>query len=134
MLCAQNYDENRKAIVNQNTREEILSITKSEFFTLLDLGLGFRIESSNECIDLDKLAQAYGKLKRGFQDSYIKSLIPSESTTSVTLDIDHKPPYQYDIFEPWVQNNIFLLSFCLGLDSNKELGASVLEMIYNIHC
>ena len=32
MLCAQNYDENRKEIVNQNTREEILSITESDFF------------------------------------------------------------------------------------------------------
>ena len=28
----------------------------------------------------------------------------------------------------------FLLSFCLGLDNNKEVEASVLEMIYNIHC
>ena len=35
---------------------------------------------------------------------------------------------------PWVHNTISLLSFCLGLDSNKEVGASVLEMIYNIHC
>lgn len=134
MLCAQNYDGNRKAIVNQNTQEEILSITESEFLTLLDLGLGFRTESSKERIDLDKLAQAYDKLERHFQDSYIKGLIPSESTTSVTLDKDHKPPYPYDIFVPWVQNTISLLSFCLGLDSNKEVGASVLEMIYNIHC
>lgn len=31
MLCAQNYDENRKALVNQNTQEEILSITESGF-------------------------------------------------------------------------------------------------------
>ena len=134
MLCAHNYDKNRKAIVNQNTQEEILSIIESEFFTLLDLGLGFRTESSNEHIDLDKLAQAYDKLERSFQDSYIKGLIPSESTTSVTLDIDHKPPYQYDIFVPWVQNIISLLSFFLGLDNNKEVGANVLEMIYNIHC
>ena len=72
-------------------------------------------------------------MERGFQDSYIKGLIPLESTTSVTLDIDHKPPYQYDIFVPWVHNTISLLSFCLGLDSNKEVKASVLEMIYNIH-
>ena len=119
MLCTQNYDENRKAIVNQNTQEEILSITESEFFTLSDLGLGFRIESSNERIDLDKLAQAYDKLERSFQDLYIKGLICSASTSSVTvtLDKDHKPPYQYDIFMPWVQNTISLLSFCLGLDN-----------------
>ena len=83
---------------------------------------------------MDKLAQAYDKLERFFQDSYIKGLINSESSTSVTLDIDHKPPYQYDIFVPWVQNTISLLSFCLGLDSNKEVGSSVLEMIYNIPC
>ena len=83
---------------------------------------------------MDKLAQAYEKLERVFQDSYIKGLINSKSSTSVTLNIDHKPPYQYDIFVPWVQNTISLLSFCLGLDSNKEVGASVLEMIYNIHC
>ena len=134
MLCTQNYDENRKEIVNQNTQEEILSIIESEFFTLLDLGLGFRTESSNERIDLDKLAQAYDNLERSFHNSYIKGLIPSESTTSVRLDKDHKPPYQYDIFVPWVQNTISLLSFFLGLDSNKEVGASVLEMIYNIHC
>ena len=42
MLCAQNYDENRKEIVNQSTQEKFLSITESEFFTLLDLGLGFK--------------------------------------------------------------------------------------------
>ena len=83
---------------------------------------------------MDKIAEAYDKLERVFQDSYIKGLINSESSTSVTLDIDHKPPYQYDIFVPWVQNTISLLSFFLGLDSNKEVGASVLEMIYNIHC
>ena len=83
---------------------------------------------------MDKLTQAYDKLERSFQDSYIKDLIPSKSITSVTLDIDHKPPYQYDIFVPWVQNAISFLSFCLGLDINKEVGASVLEMIYNIHC
>ena len=35
---------------------------------------------------------------------------------------------------PWVQNTIPLLSFYLGLDSNKEVGASIFEMIYNIHC
>ena len=56
MLCTQNYDENRKAIVNQNTQGEILSIIQCEFFTLVDLGLGFRSESSNERINLDKLA------------------------------------------------------------------------------
>ena len=83
---------------------------------------------------MDKLAQGYDNLERSFHDSYIKGLIPSESTTSVRLDKDHKPPYQYDIFVPWVQNTISLLSFFLGLDSNKEVGASVLEMIYNIHC
>ena len=85
---------------------------------------------------MDKLAQAYDKLERVFQDSYIKGLINSKSSTSVivTLDIDHKPPCQYDIFVPWVQNTISLLSFFLGLDSNKEVGASVLEIIYNIHC
>ena len=102
MLCAQNYDENRKAIVNQNTQEEILSITESEIFTLLDLGLGFKMESFNECIDLDKLTRAYEKLERFFQDSFIKSLINLESSTTITftLVIDHKPPYQYDIFVP----------------------------------
>ena len=41
MLCAQNYDENRKEIVNQNTQEEILSTNESEFFTLSDLVLEF---------------------------------------------------------------------------------------------
>ena len=64
MLCTQNYDENRKEIVNQNTLEEILSITKSEFFTLLDLGLGFTPKHFNECIELDKLAQTYEKIDR----------------------------------------------------------------------
>ena len=83
---------------------------------------------------MDKLAQVYDKLERGFQDSYIKGLIPSESSTSVALNIDHKPPYQYDIFVSWVQNTISLLSFFLGLDNNKEVWASILEMIYNIHC
>ena len=88
---------------------------------------------------MDKVAQAYEKLYKVFQDSYIKGLINSESSIdhtsiSITLDIDHKPPYQYDIFVSWVQNTISLLWFCLGLDSNKEVGASVLEMIYNIHC
>ena len=104
MLCAQNYGKNRKEIVNQNTQEKFLSITEREFFTLLDLGLGFKPESFNENIDLDKLAQAYDKLERVFQDSFIKGLTNYESSTSVTLDIDHKPPYQYDIFVPWVQN------------------------------
>ena len=51
---------------------------------------------------MDKIAQTYDKLERNFQDSYIKGLIPLESTTSVTLDKDHKPPYPYDIFVPWV--------------------------------
>ena len=134
MLCAQNYYVDRKKIVNQNTQEEILSIIESDFFTLLDLGLGFKIENFNERIDLDKLAHAYDKMERGFQDTYIKGLIPSESTTCVTLDIDHKPPYQCDIFVPWVHNTIYLLSFCLGLENNKEAGASVLEIIYKIHC
>ena len=81
-----------------------------------------------------KLAQAYDNLERSFHDSHIKGLIPLESTTSVTLDIDYKPPYQCDIFVPWVHNTIYLLSFFLGLDSKKEVGANVLEMIYNIQC
>ena len=60
---------------------------------------------------MDKLAHAYDKLERVFQDSYIKGLINLESSTnhtsvSITLDIDHKPPYQYDSFVPWVQNTI----------------------------
>ena len=63
MLCAKNYNENRKAIVNQNTQEEILSITESEFFTLLELGLGFKEKIFNKHIELDKLAQDYDKLE-----------------------------------------------------------------------
>ena len=88
---------------------------------------------------MDKLAQAYDKIERGFQNSYINGLLnlePSNDHTSVTvtLDKDHKPPYQYDIFVSWVHTTISLLAFCLGLDNNKEVGGNVLEMICNIHC
>ena len=98
MLFAENYDENRKAIINKNTQEVILSITENEFCTLLDVGLGFKVESPNECIEMDKLAQAYDNLERGFQNSYINGLLnlePSNDHTRVTvaLDKDHKPPY-----------------------------------------
>ena len=88
---------------------------------------------------MDKLAQAYDNLERGFQNSYINGLLnsePSNDNTRVTvaLDKDHKPPYQYDIFAPWVQSIDSLLAFFLGLDSGKEVGTNVLEMIYQIHC
>ena len=90
------------------------------------------MESPNEHIEMDKLAQAYDNLERIFQDSYFNGLINLEPSNdhirvNVTLDKNHKPPYQYDIFVPWVQNTISLLAFCLGLDYNKEVGANVLE-------
>ena len=106
---------------------------------MLDVGLGFKVESPNEHIEMDKLAQAYDNLERGFQNSYINGLINSKpyndhTRVTVTMDRDHKPPYQYDIFVSWIQNTISLLAFCLGLDSDKEVGANVLETIYQIHC
>ena len=62
MLCTENYDGNRKKIINRKTQEVILSITEREFCTLLDVGLGFKVESPNKHIEMDKLAQAYDKL------------------------------------------------------------------------
>ena len=60
MLYAENYDENRKAIVNKITQEEILPITESEFSSLLNLG--FQQQQSNVHIDLGKLVDDYEKL------------------------------------------------------------------------
>ena len=70
MLCTKNYDENRKAIVNKITQEEILSITESEFASLLNLG--FQQQQSNIHIDLGKLADDYEKLDAKQRDSYIR--------------------------------------------------------------
>ena len=53
ILCAEYYDENRKEI----TQEEILSITESEFASLLNLG--FQQQQSNIHIDLGKLVDDY---------------------------------------------------------------------------
>ena len=56
ILCAPNYDENRKVAIKKNTQEEIVSISEREFCTLLDMGPGFKAERPNECIVMDKLA------------------------------------------------------------------------------
>ena len=70
-------------------------------------------------VALNKLEEAYGKLGRFFQDSYIKGLISLESSTentsiSIELYRFHKPPYEYDIFVPWVQNAIVRILCGIG--------------------
>ena len=126
MLYTKNYDENRKAIVNKITQEEILSITESEFASLLNLG--FQQQQSNVHIDLGKLADDYEKLDEKQRDSYIRGI-----TSGCRLSPNHMPPYDFEFFVPWAQDNISLLAFCLGLDSNKQVDASILEMLYHIH-
>ena len=126
MVYAKNYDENKKAIVNKNTQEEILSISKSEFASLLNLG--FQQQNLNVHIDLGKLAEDYEKLDAKQRDCYIRGI-----TSGSSMSPDHKPPYDYDIFVPWAQDSISLLAFFLGLDSNKQVGASILEMLFHIH-
>lgn len=42
-------------------------------------------------------------------------------------------PYDFEFFVPWAWDGISLLAFCLGLDSNKQVDANILEMLYHIH-
>lgn len=96
MVCTQNYDEDRKAIVNKNTQEEILSISEGEFAHLLNLG--FEAQNSNIHIDLGKLAKEYERIKANTKDSFIKGL----TVCGARLDRNHKPPYDHNIFVLWV--------------------------------
>lgn len=128
MLCTENYDEDKKAIVNKNTKEEIISINVGEFSRLLNLG--FEAQNSNIQIDLGKLVENYESLDSSHRDSFIKALIKC----GTQLDQNHKPPYDSNIFVSWVGDTISLLLFCLGLENDREVGASLLEMIFRIHC
>lgn len=79
-------------------------------------------------IELEKMVETYDNVASN-EKNYIIGL-----TDTFNLPCDHKPPLELDIFSYWVQDIVSLLSMCLGLESNKKVGASVLEMIFNIHC
>lgn len=92
MLYAENYDENRKAIVNKNTQEVIFSIIEIEFSNAL--GVTWLAQNSNVHIDLKNLAKSYERLLENRKDSYVRGLMLSPSN----VQSDHKPPYKFNIF------------------------------------
>lgn len=96
MICAKNYDENRKAIVNKNTQDVILSITEYEFSNLLVVT--WVAQKSNLHIDLENLVESYERLPANKKDSYVRGLMLSSSN----FQSDHKPHYKFDIFSQWV--------------------------------
>ena len=112
--------------MNKNIKEVILSITQTKFGRLLDLGFE---EQNPTHIDLEKLAETYKNLRLDRKFYYIRGL-----ENGFNMPHDHKPPYELDFFLQRVQDTVSLLSMCLGLESNEKVGASILEMIFNIHC
>ena len=104
-----------------------MSIIEIEFANAL--GVTWLAQNSNVHINLENLAESYERLLENKKDSYVRGLMLSPSN----VQSDHKPPYKFNIFLQWVQDTISLLSFFLGLQSNEEVGVSIIEMIYSIY-
>lgn len=77
------------------------------------------------------MVEQYEVVPPNAKDSFIKGLIVAEAKAS--LGENHKPPYDFNIFVPWIQDIISSLAFYLGLENNREVGANILQFIWDIH-
>lgn len=92
--------------------------------------LGFTTQDfGNIHIDLENLASNYEVVNPVSKNYFLNKI----AVDSNLFKDNHKPPYKMDIFKPLVQDTISMLAFCLRLDSDWEVGASLFEMVYNIH-